>query len=185
MNHTMNAQKSLTHHEAKEQLKQQLARHLEQQTQFAQASHRWMKRLEVASLGMVIAFFLAAMFVSTSGAAWPKIAIPVAWITFAASTTLPVMLYGLHAVLLRAYPPVIIPGKAQRFYRGSSAILFGWGTMLLGLILAASCGFLAYTVATFNLALLVPVINVMGVVMGVTMAAAMLLAMVQQFTKSR
>src|SRR4030067_2960506 len=48
----------------REDLKLRLATHLEQQPGSTQAWHIWMKRLMVAGVGIIVAAFIAAMYVS-------------------------------------------------------------------------------------------------------------------------
>jgi len=185
MNKTVGIQGTRTEKGAREQLKLQIAEYLEQQPESTQASHRWMKRLEVASLGIILAVFIMALYVSIAWKSVNPILIPIAWFIFAASAAPALVLIGIHAIILRAFPPVVMPGKPQRFVTGGAAVGPGVGFILIGLALAAFWGYFAYTVGTFNLAMLEPLMNILGVLMGVVIAIGILFSMAQKIVKFR
>jgi len=120
--------------------------------------------------------------------AWPSVnptMIPVAWFAFATSLSLMVVLFGLHAILIRAYPPVILPGKPQKFVSGSGAVWTGAASIAGGLIMAALWIAFAYSTATFNLAMIAPLTNVLGVVVGIGILVSIIFAIHQKVSQSQ
>ena len=185
MGQTESVQVSGTRQEVQEGMNLRLARYLEQQPEPTRAFHRRMKRLEVASLGIVAAAFIVAMYVSFHWATLPKTAIPIAWFAFAASGTPAMVLLGLHAVILRAFPPIRLPGKNQRFVTGRQALWPGWGLVFMGLAVGVFWGLFAYSVGTLNMALVEPLVRILGAVTGGGMTIVILYTIVRQFAKSR
>jgi len=185
MNQTASVQGFGTKKEAREQLKQQLAQYVGQQPESTQVFHRWMTRLEMASLAVVAAVFVLAMYLSINWATVPTKTIPTAWFAFPVSFALTMVLVGLHAAILRAFPPVVLPGKVQKFVTGSGAMWAGLGSILTGLAVASFWGLFAYSVWTLNLAMLEPLIGILGVVMGVGIVISMLVTTFQKIFKSR
>ena len=167
MNPTAIVHKLGTKNEAREQLKLQLAHYLAQQTESTRSLHKWMKHLEMASLGVIAVAFLVALAISIAWKSVNPLTIPVAWFVFAASTSLNMAIVGLHAMSLRAFPPAVLPGKKQKFVTGHAAVWAGLGTIGLGLVTGAFWGFFAYAVGTFNLALIAPLANILGILMGI------------------
>lgn len=189
MNQTINIQKTFTKNEAREQLKLQLARYLEQLPESTRAAHKWMKRLEAASLGVVVAVFILALYVSIAWKSFNPAMIALAWFAYAVSFAPIVVLIGIHSIILRASPPVLLPGKAQRFLTGAGAVWAGVGYIVGGLAFAAFWGLFAYATWTQSYELLKPLIGFLGVVMGVGIAASILYSMIsttfQKLFKSR
>jgi len=185
MNKTTSVKGLRTEREAREQLRQQLAQYLAQQPESSQAFHKWMKRLEVASLALIVAAFILAMYVSIAWKSVDPLVIPVAWFIFAASVTPAMLLIGIHSIILRAFPPIVLPGKMQKFVTGHGAFWPGWGFVLGSLAVAAFWGLFAYSVWTLNWAMLTPLISVLGLVMGIMIAASILFGMVQKIITFR
>jgi hypothetical protein len=182
---TINVQKLATDKEAREYLKAQLAEYLAGQPKSTRATHTWMKRVDIAGLGIVIAAFTVALYGSFAWANVNPSMIPAAWFAFATSLSLMVILFGLHAILIRAYPPVILPGKAQKFVSGSGAVWTGVASIVGGLILAGLWVAFAYSTATFNLAMICPLTNALGVVVGIGMLVSIVFAIYQKTSQSK
>jgi hypothetical protein len=182
---TTNVQKFATDKEARKHLKAQLAEYLAQAPESTRSAHTWMKRVDVAGLGIVIAAFAVALYGSFTWASVNPSMIPVAWFAFATSLSLMVILFGLHAVLIRAYPPVILPGKTQKFVSGTGAVWIGAASIVGGLIMVALWIAFAYSTATFNLAMIVPLINVLGVVVSIGIVVSIVVAIYQKASQSR
>ena len=182
---TTNVRKFATDKEAREHIKAQLAEYLAQAPKFTQSAHKWMKRVDVAGIGIVVAAFAVALYGSFAWAAVNPAMIPVAWFFFATCLSLMVVLTGLHAILIRAYPPVILPGKVQKFVSGSAAVWIGAASIVGGLILAALWVAFAYSTATFNLAMIAPLMNILGIVVSIGIVLSIVIAIYQKATQSR
>jgi hypothetical protein len=168
--------------ESKQDLKAQLAQYVAQQPESTLAFHKWMKCLEVAGAGIMAAAFIAAMYVSVAWKSVNPIVIPVAWFLFAASAAPAMIFVGLDAIILRAFPPVVLPGK-QKFVTGGGAVWTGWAFILLALVVAAFWGFFAYAVGTLNMALIAPLVTILGVLMGVGIAVSIVLSIFQKLIR--
>ncbi len=183
MNQTTNVQNFATQKEAKENLKLQLAQYLGQLPETTQSLHGWMKRLEMAGVGIIAAAFIVAMVVSIAWKSVNPITIPIAWFVFAASAAPAMIFVGLDAITLQAFPPVVWPGKLPKFVTGSRAVWTGWAFILLALVIAAFWGFFAYAVGTFNMVMLEPLIRILSGVVGVVMTVSILYAMFQKLSQ--
>jgi hypothetical protein len=183
MNTITIAHKFGTRNQSREQIKLQLARHLEQQTESIRSLHKWMTLLELVGLGIIVAAFGVALAVSIAWKSVNPLTIPVAWFVFAASPSLTMVLAGLHTMRLRAFPPVILPGKTQKFVTGRAAVWTGLGTTALGLATGAFWGFFAYAVGTFNLALIAPLANVLGILIGIAIIFQLIYTTVRKIFK--
>jgi hypothetical protein len=169
--------------EVKPDLKAQLAEYVAQQPASRQALHKWMSWLTIVSLAIPAGLFIRAIYLSV---VWKQIdarRIPVAWLTFVASATLPFFLTGLHAVLLRAFPP--LPQIGSKFVTGRDAVWSGAGMMVVLLVVGAFWGFVAYAVWTFDLDMLEPLMRVLGIVIGVGAAISVAFSLLRQIRRSR
>ncbi len=185
MNQTTNVQKFATEKEATEHLRSQLTQYLGQQSKSTQSLHRWMKRLEVVGMGIIAAAFLVALYVSIAWKSVNPIVIPIAWFVFAASAAPAMVFLGLDAIILRAFPPVVWPGKLPKFLTGSWAVWTGWAFILGALVVTAFWGFFAYAVGTFNLALIAPLVTILSVVMGIVITVSIVFKLVRDISRSR
>jgi hypothetical protein len=181
---TTTTQKLSTDKDAREHLKAQLAEYLAGHPE-TQSAHKWMKRVDSAGLGIVVAAFAVALYGSFTWASVNPSMIPVAWFFFATCCSLFVMLLGLHAILIRAFPPVILPGKPQKFASGSAAVWTGVAFIVGGLILAGLWIAFAYSTVTFNLAMIAPLTNILGIVVGIGIVLSIAVAVYQKATQSR
>lgn len=186
MNQIKNVQGFNTGKEVREQFKLQLAQYLAQQSQSTQSVHRWMRRLEAAGVGIIIATFLVALYVSITWKSINPIMISIAWFVFAASVSPEMIFMGLDSIFLRAYPPVILPGnRPAKFVTGNEAVWTGWTFLVSALVAAIFWGFFAYAVGTFNLAMDVPLVRVLGGVVGVAIMVAIVKKLIRDFSRSR
>jgi hypothetical protein len=170
--------------DSKPDLRAQLAEYLAHQPESTQNSHRWMKRLEMAGIGIIVAAFIAAMYVSINWKSVSPMVIPIAWFFFAASVTPTIVLVGIHTLILGAFPPIVLLGKKQKFVTGRAAAGNGWGLILGGVIGAAFWGLIAYAVGTFNVTMLEPLINILGVALSVVIAVAVLFSIYRNISRS-
>jgi hypothetical protein len=144
-----------------------------------------MKRVDALGFGIVIAAFAYALYGSFTWASASPAMIPVAWFFFATCCSLMMLLFGLHAILIRAYPPVILPGKPRKFVSGSTAVSIGAASIVGGLLMAALWVAFAYTTVTFNLAMIVPLTNILGVFIGISIVVSIVYSIYQKVTQSR
>ncbi len=182
---TINVQKFATDKEAREHLKAQLAEYLAGQSESTQSTHKWMKRVDAAGMGIVIAVFAVALYGSFTWQSVNPTMIPIAWFSFATSLSLMVILSGLHGILIRAYPPVIFPGKVQKFVSGSGAVWIGAASIVGGLFMAGLWVAFACSTATFNLAMIAPLMNILGVVMTMAIIVSIIFAVYQKISQSK
>ena len=94
-----------TRAEPKQDLRSQLAEYVAQQPASKQTFHKWMGILEMASLAIPVGVFAIALYLSFSWKSRPDPCDPAAWLCFPLSFTPFLILVGLHAVGLRAFPP--------------------------------------------------------------------------------
>jgi hypothetical protein len=144
-----------------------------------------MKRLEAAGVGIIAAAFIVALYVSIAWKSVNPITIPIAWFVFVASAAPALIFVGLDVITLRAFPPIVWPGKPPKFVTGSSAVWAGWGFILLALVVAAFWGYFAYAVGTLNFALITPLVTILGVVMGVGMTVSIVYKLIHGLSRSR
>ena len=171
--------------ESKQDLKAQLAQYVAQQPESTLAFHKWMKRLQVAGAGIIAAAFIVAMYVSVAWKSVNPIVIPIAWFLFAASAAPAMIFLGLDAITLRAFPPVVLPGKQFKFVTGSGAVWTGWAFIFIALVVAAFWGLFAYAVGALNLALIAPLATIVGVIMGVGIAVSIVYNLIRDIARSR
>jgi len=181
---TTSVQKHSTDKEARENLMAQLSEYLSQQPESTLSTHKWMKRVDVVGLGIVVAVFAYALYGSFTWASTNPIMIPIAWFAFATSLSLMTILMGLHAILIRALPPVILPGKVQKFVSGSTALWTGIAYILGGLFMAIVWVMFAYSTATFNLAMIVPLVNILGVGISIAIVVGIVYSIYQKAFQS-
>ena len=185
MNQTTNVQKLGIEKGAREQLKLHLAEYLAQQPESTQSTHKWMKCVDAAGMGIVIAVFAVALYGSFPLASTNPTMIPVAWFFFATCLSLMVVLLGLHAILIRAYPPIILPGKVQKFVSGLGAVWIGVASIVGGLIMAALWVIFAYSTATYSLAMVAPLVNILGIFMSVVIVGSIIYSMYLKVSQPR
>jgi hypothetical protein len=179
-----NVQKLATDKELRAQVKTQLAEYIAQAPDSTQSAHKWMKRVDVAGIGIVVAAFAVALYGSFTWASVNPTMIPVAWFFFATCLSLMAILLGLHTILIRAYPPVILPGKPQKFVSGSAAVWTGIASIIGGSFMAGIWIAFAYVTATFNMAMLVPLINILGIFMSIAIIVSIVYSIYQKATQS-
>ena len=185
MNQTISIPVSGAKQEAREELKRQLADHLAQLPESTQTLHRWMRRFEVASLGLIAAAFIAAMYVSINRTAVPGATIAIAWFLFAASFSPAMMLMGAHSILVKADPPVVLPGKVSQFATGRKAVWSGISLLVSGLACAAFWGLAAYFVPSFTVEMVEPLARIVSTGLGILIAFKILHSIYRQITKSQ
>lgn len=163
----------------------QFVQYIEHRPQNMQKIDRWMKRLEAASLGVIVAFFLTALQVSINSTDINTIMIPVAWFSFAASCTLLIAVAGLHSVFTGVFPPVLLPERSQYFTTGFGALVMGWLMIALAIAAALFWGVFAYATVFYDITLLETSIRIFSIVVGGGALIAVGTALLKQALKSR
>jgi hypothetical protein len=169
--------------EDKPDAKEQMARYLEQQSGSVRKFDRVMKVLELGGLALVAGYLAWAIYVSINWSVQREIA--AVWIAFPVSVVVLLVLVGIHAAGLGAFPPVIVPGGPQEFVTGSKAVDMGLGLAVTILIVGAFWGAFAYGIWTENWAILKPLTQVVGVVVGVGAVIALISDLRRRFFRSR
>jgi hypothetical protein len=182
----------------KQDLRAQLAEYVAQQSAPKQSFHKWMRILEWVSLALPVGVIAIALYLSFAWQSVPGQAIATAWLCFPLSLTPLILLSGLHAIILGAYPPNNLLGKTMRISIsvpgqevdklvplrvGSKAAAWGWGTIVLALVIGAFWGVIAWAAWTVNLALLTPLITFLGYVLGIAIAGSILFALFRDISR--
>ena len=152
--------------------KAQLASYLAQQTEAKQTFHKWIKVAEMAGLAIAAGAFGAAMYASINHTAFAAKTIATAWIAFPISLVPLMILLGVHAIVLRVTPPIVVPGKRRQFLTGSRAVWSGAGQIVSALLVGAFWGVLAWAVWVSNMATVGNYARILGTVMGVAIPVA-------------
>jgi hypothetical protein len=169
----------------RQELKARLARHVAQQPRSKQVFHRCMKFLEMAGLTIVVASFALAMFFSINWTTVPQTAIATAWFAFPASAT-PLMIFiGVHAIGLRAFYPIVLPGKPLPFATGSKAMWSGLGTIATALAAGAFWGTFAWAVGTNSVGLIMAFARILSTAMGIAISIAIVASLFQKLFRFR
>ncbi len=200
MNSKASIQNSAIDKPSPEQLKAQLASHLEGQPENIRTFHRTMNVLEGISFGFMIIIFIAALVLSFMWKTIPAEAIPTAWFLLPVSAAIATLLIAVHTLVLKASPPsslsvfrsgtsIRVPGKPQGFVTGKAAVVQGWILILVALIVGAFFAIFAWAAWTINWAFLTPMITVLGTLLGVGIAVSivggMILKTYQKLSKPR
>jgi hypothetical protein len=196
MKSTTSIQNSETDKPSSEQLKAQLASHLEGQPENIRAFHRTMNVLEAISFGIMIIIFIIALVVSFMWKTIPAEAIPTAWFLLPVSAAISTLLLAVHTLVLKASPPssltvfrsgtpIRLPGKPNGFLTGKAAEIRGWGFLLVALVVGVFFAIFAWAAWTVNWVVLTPMITILGVLLGVGIAVSILFNIAQKIFKTR
>jgi len=167
---------------SRQEIKAQAAEYLAQQPAAKQAFHKWMKVLELASLVLVAAWFAQALYMSINLAAFAGTAIAAAWFALPVSVVPLMILQGLHTIVLRATLPSVLIAR-QKLVTGSKAVWSGLGLIATAMAVGAFWGVLAWTVWSFDMALIGSYMSILGTVLGIVLPAAILLGLVSSVYK--
>jgi len=173
----------------RQEIKAQLAEYVAQQPAWKRAFDKWMKVLEIAGFILIVGVFAVAMHVSINHTAVSGMVIATAWFALPVSFAPLMILIGVHTIGLRAFYPVVLPGKPEQFSTGSKAVWSGVGLIALALLVAAFWGGLGWAVWSGDMALIGSYVRVLGTAMGVAIAGGivigMLSAVYKQFVRPR
>ena len=168
--------------EATPDARDQLAWYLEQQPHSRRTFDKVMKVLELAGLALIAGYLPWAIYVSITWSVPREIA--ATWFAFPVSVVPLLILVGVHAAGLGAFPPVIVPGGPQGFDTGRKATAMGVGLAATLLLAGAVWGAFAWGIWTNDWALLEPLVHVLAAVAGVGAVIAVVLSLFRQFSKS-
>jgi hypothetical protein len=174
--------------EAKQDLRAQLAAYVAQQPASRQTFHKGMQIAEWLAVALIVAVFAVALYVSFNWASVPQVAIPTAWFCLPLSAALLAFLIGVHAIVLRAYPPTSLMGTQMRVYVplagkhgepmplqvGRDAVAWGCAFVVIALFDAVFFGLFAYAAWTVNMAILEPMIRILSTTLGIALVVAIL-----------
>jgi hypothetical protein len=173
----------------RQEIKAQLAGYVAQQPARKQAFDKWMKILEIVALALIVGVLTVAMYVSINHTAVRGTVIAIAWFALPVSFAPLMILLGVHAIVLRAFYPIVLPGRPERFATGTRAVWSGLGQIAIALLVAAFWGGLGWAVWSGDMALIGSYVRVLGTAMGVAIAGGivigMLSAVYKQFIRPR
>jgi hypothetical protein len=186
--------------ESTQNLRSQLAEYVAQQPASKQAFHKWMRIAELASLAIPVAVFAVALYLSFAWKSVPVKAIPTAWLCFPLSFAPFLILVGVHAIILRAFPPtglltrgtlqVYAPPAGQlvrtlQLRVGRKGVAWGWGVVVTALVVGAFWGAFAWAVWSYNPALTAAYIQILATLLGIMIAVSIVVSIVQKLLRSR
>ena len=183
MKKEMTVREAETASEAQPDSRAQLAQYLAQQPQSRRTFDKVMKVLELGGLALVAGYLAWAIYVSINWSVQQNIV--AVWFAFPVSMVVLLVLVGVHAAGLRAFPPVIVPGAPQGFDTGRKAAAMGAGLAVTLLLAGAFWGAFAYGIWTENWAILKPLTQVVGMVVGVGAVIALISDLRRRFFRSR
>ena len=169
--------------EAKLDGKAQLAQYLAEQPQSRQTFDKVMKVLELGALALVAGYLAWAIYASINWSE-PKNIVAV-WFAFPVSVVVLLVLIGVHAAGLGAFPPVAPLSSMQAFVTGSKAVGTGVGFAATVILAAGFWGAFAWSIWTENWAILEPLMHVLGVAVGVGIVLAVVSDLYKRFFRSR
>jgi hypothetical protein len=165
----------------------QYAQYLEQEPESRLALHRWMKRFQAASIGLVIAVFVKALIVSINWTHTAPLEIAFWWMCFALCGVPLAIFFGLDAIILRAavFPMRLGAGRRQMVtVTGRQAVVMGLGIILVALAWAGLVLGIAYSTVTFNMGMLQTAISIFSVVIGVGVVISILFSLARDVSRT-
>ena len=169
--------------EAKLDGRTQLAQYLAEQPQSRRNFDKVMKVLELGALALMAGYLAWAIYASINWSE-PKNIVAV-WFAFPVSIVILLVLIGVHAAGLRAFPPVAPLSSMQQFVTGSKAVGTGIGFAVTVCLAAGFWGAFAWAVWAENWTVLEPLMQVLGVVLVVGIAFAVVSDLYKRFFRSR
>jgi len=175
--------------QSRQEIRAQLAQYMAQQPAWKRTFDKWMKILEIVALGLIVGVFALAMYVSINHTAVTGTVIAIVWFALPVSFAPLMILLGVHAIGLRAFYPIALPGKPEQFATGSKAVWSGLGQIAIALLVAAFWGGLGWAVWSGDMALIGSYVRVLGTAMGVAIAGGIVIGVLsglyRQFIRHR
>ena len=186
MGNNLGAQQAASTTQVGNDARAQYAQYLEQEPESRQALHRWMKRLQAASIGLAVGVFVKALFVSINWSQAP-LEIPFWWMCFALCGVPLTIFRGLDVIVLRAavFSIRLVTGRRQMAtVTGLPAVAIGLGFILVALAWAGFVLAIAYSTVTFNMGLLQTAISIFSAVIGVGVVISILFSLVRGLSRT-
>jgi hypothetical protein len=161
----------------------QLAQYLAEQPQSRRTFDKVMKVLELGALALMAGYLAWAIYVSINWSVQREIV--AVWFAFPVSVVVLLVLVGVHAAGLGAFPPIAPLSSMQAFVTGSKAVGTGVGFAITVCLAAGFWGAFAWSIWTENWAILEPLMHVLGVVLGVGIVFAIVSDLCKRFFRSR
>ncbi len=182
----LSAQQSVSTASGGNDARARYAQYLAQEPESRLALHRWMKRLQAASVGLAVGIFVKALIVSINWTQTP-LEIPFWWMCFALCGVPLTIFFGLDILVLRAavFPMRMISGRRQMVtVTGLPAVAIGLGFILVALAWAGFVLAIAYSTVTFNMGLLQTAISIFSAVIGVGVVISILFTLVRGLSRT-
>jgi len=185
MENNLGAQQAVSTTQAGNDARAQYAQYLEQEPESRLALHRWMKRLQAASIGLAVGVFVKALFVSINWTQAP-LEIPFWWMCFALCGVPLTIFFGLDLIILRAAVFPVRFGNIRQMVTvtGGRAVIVGLGFIVVALAWAGFVLAIAYSTVTFNMDLLQTAIRIFTAVVGVTVTILILSTLVRNVSRT-
>jgi hypothetical protein len=161
----------------------QLAQYLAEQPRSRRTFDKVMKVLEMGALALMAGYLAWAIYVSINWSE-PKNIVAV-WFAFPVSVVVLLVLIGVHAAGLRAFPPLALLSSMQAFVSGSKAVATGVGFAVTVSLAAVFWGAFAWGIWTEDWAILEPLTQILGVVVGVGVIYTVASYLYKRFFRSR
>ena len=152
-----------------------------------QTFHRWMKRLQAVTVGLIVGLFVMALYTSIN---WKQVApfeIAFWWMMFALSGIPLTICVGLDIIYSRG---AVVPmrwgnGPKQLVtLTGRKAVLMGLGVIVAALAWGAFVLALMVSMLTYNWDLLRVTTSVFGVLLGAVIALKIFSSLVRDFSRA-
>ncbi len=163
--------------------KAQLAQYLAEQPQSRRAFDKVMKVLELGALALMAGWLAWAIYVSIN---WSEAKHIVAiWLSFPVVFSILAILIGVHAAGLRAFPPLAPLSGMEAFVTGSKAVAMGVGFAVTVCLFGGFWGAFAWSIWTENMALLMPLVEILVAMIGVGLVIGLVSDLYKRFFRSR
>ena len=148
----------------------QLAGHVAQQPASIQRTHKLMLALEAAIVIAYIGLFVAAVYVSVTWKRHGELAVPRWWMVSQVGAALFMAIMGLHALIVKAYPPIPFSGDNTSAVTGRRAATRGRSLIGLGILWAIAWGGMYVGIVLSGeepLRVFIPVVVILSISIGV------------------
>lgn len=186
MGNNLGAQQAVSATQVGNDARARYDQYVAQESESRLALHRWMKRLQAASIGLAVGIFVKALLASINWTQAP-LEIPFWWMCFALCGVPLTVFFGLDIIVLRAavFPMQRLSGRQQTVaVTGLPAVAMGLGLILVALAWAAFVLATAYSTLTFNMGLLQTAISIFSAVIGVGIVISILFSLVRNVSRT-